>query len=129
MGEVWHLARPELKSGVHAFSSNYTLYGDMSRRVMTTLRDFAQHLEIYSIDEAFLGYDGNADWPALGRSIRATVSRHTGIPVSVGFGPTKVLAKLANRLAKQREANAGVFVWPADPAAASALLDTVSARW
>ena len=125
MGEVWHLARPELKTGVHAFSSNYTLYGDMSRRVMTTLRDFAQHLEIYSIDEAFLGYDAHADWPTLGRAIRATVRRHTGIPVCVGFGPTKVLAKLANRLAKKHAHHAGVFVWPADPAAASALLDTV----
>ena len=125
MGEVWHLARPELKSGVHAFSSNYTLYGDMSRRVMDTLRDFAQRLEIYSIDEAFLGYDDHADWPVLGIAIRATVRRHTGIPVSVGFGPTKVLAKLANKLAKQRDAHAGIFVWPTEPADASAVLATV----
>ncbi|OQB97946.1 MAG: DNA polymerase IV [Verrucomicrobia bacterium ADurb.Bin122] len=125
MGEVWHLARPELKAGVHAFSSNYTLYGDLSRRVMATLRGFAHHIEVYSIDEAFLRYDIAADWTTLGREIRATVQRHTGIPVSVGFGPTKVLAKLANRLAKQREAHAGVFLWPTDPAAATALLETV----
>jgi len=125
MGEVWHLARPELTAGVHVFSSNYTLYGDLSRRVMATLRDFAARLEIYSIDEAFLAYDHRADWPALGRAIRATVGRHTGIPVCVGFGPTKVLAKLANRLAKKHPGHAGVFVWPADPATASALLATV----
>ncbi|MEO0055117.1 MAG: hypothetical protein RLZZ50_1064, partial [Verrucomicrobiota bacterium] len=100
-------------------------YGDMSRRVMSTLRDFAERLEIYSIDEAFLGYDDRADWPRLGADIKRTVGKHTGIPVSVGFGPTKVLAKLANRLTKQRDAHAGVLVWPDDPAAASALLDTV----
>ena len=125
MGEVWHLARAELKAGVHAFSSNYTLYGDMSRRVMTTLRDFAPTLEIYSIDEAFLGFTAKTDWAPLGRDIRTTVQRHTGIPVSVGFAPTKVLAKLANKLAKKPGPHTGVFVWPADPSAASAVLARV----
>ncbi len=125
MGEVWHLARAELKTGVHVFSSNYTLYGDMSRRVMATLRDFSQHLEIYSIDEAFLSYDSHTDWVGLGRDIRHTVRRHTGIPVSVGFGPTKVLAKLANRLAKKPQNHTGVFLWPTDPVTESALLETI----
>ncbi len=125
MGEVWHLARPELKQGVHAFSSNYTLYGDMSRRVMTTLRDFAERMEIYSIDEAFLGFDSTGDWAGIGRAIRKTVRRHTGIPVCVGFGATKVLAKLANRLAKKRAGYDGVFVWPTAPAEVNALLESV----
>ena len=125
MGEVWHLARPELKTGVHAFSSNYTLYGDMSRRVMTTLRDFAERMEIYSIDEAFLGFDSCGDWLEIGRRVRKTINRHTGIPVCVGFGATKVLAKLANRLAKKRAGYAGVFVWPESPEEVSTLLDSV----
>ena len=98
MGEVWHLARPELKKSVHVFSFNYTLYGDMSRRVMTTLRDFSERMETYSIGEAFLGFDSNGDWEEIGQAIRKTVRSYTGIPVCVGFGPTKVLAKLANRL-------------------------------
>jgi len=125
MGEVWHLARPELKTGVHVFSSNYTLYGDMSRRVMLTLQDFAEHLEIYSIDEAFLGFASRTAWPRLGAEIKRTVGKHTGIPVCVGFGPTKVLAKLANRLAKKRPDTGGVFAMPDPPEALTALLDTV----
>ena len=125
MGEVWHLARPDLKAGVHAFSSNYTLYGDMSRRVMNTLRDFAEHLEIYSIDEAFLGFDARGDWRQIGLRVREIVERYTGIPVCIGFGPTKVLAKLANRLAKQRAGYAGVFTWPESPTETTTLLDSV----
>ena len=125
MGEVWHLARPELKAGVHAFSSNYTLYGDMSRRVMSTLRDFAERLEIYSIDEAFLGFECRTDWQRLGADIKRTVGKHTGIPVSVGFGQTKVLAKLANRIAKKRPDAGGVFVMPSESEALTSLLDTV----
>ena len=125
MGEVWHLATPELKKGVHAFSSNYTLYGDMSRRVMMTLRDFAERMEIYSIDESFLQFDSHGDWTPLGVKIRKTVQKHTGIPVCVGFGPTKVLAKLANKLAKKTATHAGVFVWPDNPKEADSLLATV----
>jgi DNA polymerase V len=125
MGEVWHLARAELKAGVHAFSSNYALYGDMSRRVMNTLRDFAEHMEIYSIDEAFLGFDSRRDWRDVGLCVRKTLDRHTGIPVCVGFGRTKVLAKLANRLAKQKASHAGVFNWPDAPAESTALLDSI----
>jgi len=125
MGEVWHLARPELKAGVHALSSNYPLYGDMSRRVMTTLRGFAERMEIYSIDEAFLGFESRGDWRSIGTAIKATVRKHTGIPVCVGFGATKVLAKLANKLAKKREVNAGVFVWPDRAEEVDALLETI----
>lgn len=125
MGEVWHLVKPELKKGVQAFSSNYTLYGDMSRRVMSTLRGFAERMEIYSIDESFLEFKSHGDWRRIGAALRDTVRRHTGIPVCVGFGPTKVLAKLGNQLAKKKPQHAGVFVWPANPAEADALLADV----
>lgn len=86
---------------VAVFSSNYALYGDMSARVMATLSGFAPRMEVYSIDEAFLDCTGlPGDLTAHGRRLRETVRRWTGIPVSVGLGPTKTLAKLANRLAK-----------------------------
>lgn len=88
--------------GVAVFSSNYTLYGDMSRRVMTALAHWSPKIEIYSIDEAFLdlsGIDG-ADTEAFGERLTSTVRRWTGIPVSIGVAPTKTLAKIANRAAK-----------------------------
>ncbi len=91
---------------IAVLSSNYSLYGDMSQRVMTTLAQFSPEQEVYSIDECFLGID-QASPTALveyGTVIRQTVKRHIGIPVSLGFAATKTLAKLANRQAKQREA-------------------------
>ncbi len=100
IGQVRHLIR---RHGIVVFSSNYALYADMSSRVMATLSLFADALEVYSIDEAFLRFPcrhGGA--AALGDRIRRTVLRDTGIPVSVGFGPTKTLAKLANRCARLR---------------------------
>lgn len=113
MGDAWHLSREKFaRLGVKVFSSNYTLYGDMSRRVRCVLETFAQELEAYSIDECFLRFDPGADWMALGRATRTAVRKWTGIPVSVGFGPTKVLAKLANRTAKKRPEHGGVFVAP-----------------
>jgi DNA polymerase V len=101
--------------GVAVRSSNYALYGDMSDRVMKTLAAFCSRMEIYSIDEAFLDlhhmpwYD-LAEW---GFRIRDTVNRHTGIPVTIGMGQTKTLAKMANRYAKRRAADTGVF-WAVD---------------
>ncbi len=84
------------------FSSNYALYGDLSRRVMQVLAGFAPRIEVYSIDECFLDLAGmQADPTALGLEIVARVRRWTGIPVAVGIAPTKTLAKLANRLAKK----------------------------
>ena len=90
------------RHGVVVCSSNYTLYDDMSRRVMTTLARFAPRMERYSIDEAFLDLAGfgDRDLVAHGRQLRATVRRWTGIPVSVGIAATRTLAKAANRLAK-----------------------------
>ena len=90
------------REGVVVFSSNYTLYGDMSRRMNTVYERFASAMEIYSIDESFL--DTTPIVPGqreeFGRDLRATVSGWTGIPTCVGIGPTKTLAKLANRVAK-----------------------------
>lgn len=88
---------------VQAFSSNYALYADMSWRMVETLSTFAPQLEAYSIDESFLSFDGmeHFDLMAYGQEIRATVKRWTGIPVCVGIGPTKTLAKLANHCAKR----------------------------
>jgi len=87
---------------VAVFSSNYALYGDLSARVMATLARFTPELEIYSIDEAFLELTGmSEDLTAYCLRIRETVRRWTGIPVSIGIGPTKTLAKVANKLAKQ----------------------------
>lgn len=85
-----------------AFSSNYTLYGDMSRRVIDTLRTFTNEVEVYSIDEAFLGFrDPLPDLSSRALALRSTVKQWTGLTVSVGLGATKTLAKVANRLAKR----------------------------
>jgi DNA polymerase V len=88
---------------IEVFSSNYTLYGDLSARVMTTLTQWAPAVEVYSIDEAFLDLTGIStnDLTRYGQTLRATIHQWTGIPVSIGIGPTKTLAKLANRLAKR----------------------------
>lgn len=90
------------KHNVAIFSSNYPLYGDMSNRVMTTLKEFSPQLEIYSIDEMFLSFAGmNIDTTEYGKEIKARVWNVVRIPVSVGVAPTKTLAKLANRMAKK----------------------------
>jgi len=101
------------KHGVVAFSSNYTLYGDISKRVMTTLGRFAPAMEVYSIDEGFLDLRGmgHYDLHEYALTIRATVLHNIGIPTCVGIGPTKALAKAANRVAKKfKERTAGVWV-------------------
>lgn len=94
---------------IQVFSSNYALYGDMSARVMNTLRQFAPEVEVYSVDEAFLNLSGMpaADLSARAREIRQTVQQWVGVPVCVGTAPTKVLAKLANRLAKKASGGDG----------------------
>src|ERR1700730_10337853 len=91
------------KNNVAVFSSNYTLYGDMSARVMKIFEQFAPRLEIYSIDEAFLDMHelGRQDLLQLGLTIKKTVHIHTGIPVTIGIAATKTLAKMANRYAKK----------------------------
>jgi DNA polymerase V len=85
------------------YSSNYALYGDMSSRVMNILSSFSPDIEVYSIDEAFLKFQGfeRFDLGEYGLKIQRTVTKGTGIPISVGFAPTKALAKVANKIAKK----------------------------
>lgn len=99
------------RHAIQLFSSNYSLYADMSARVMSVLEEFAPSLEVYSIDEAFLDLTGvgHRDPVAYGQQIRKTVFRSTGIPVCVGLGPTKTLAKLANYAAKKWKQTGGVL--------------------
>ncbi|GAA3930798.1 Y-family DNA polymerase [Litoribacillus peritrichatus] len=91
------------KAKVHVFSSNYELYGDLSSRVMETLKTFSPNIEIYSIDESFLDLSGHpiSTLPGIGHNIRLTVHQHVGLPVGVGMGATKTLAKLASHIAKK----------------------------
>ena len=95
------------KGQVAVFSSNFALYGDMSQRMMSVFSEFSPGMEIYSIDEAFLDFSTfrEMDWHRTGEEIRRRVRKYTGIPVSVGFGPTKTLAKIANRIAKKHMKN------------------------
>jgi len=92
------------KYNIQIFSSNYALYADMSSRVMNVLSDFAPEIEIYSIDEAFLSLDKfvNKDLSKYCDKIKKTIYKWTGIPVSIGIGHTKTLAKIANRIAKKK---------------------------
>ncbi|CAA7626006.1 DNA polymerase V, subunit C [Candidatus Terasakiella magnetica] len=103
--------------GLVMLSSNYALYGDMSERVMSVLATFSPGAEVYSIDECFLDLEGLPvdDLTAWSQQIRATVRRWTGIPVSVGIGTTKTLAKLANRLAKKSKKANGALNLTSDP--------------
>jgi DNA polymerase V len=103
--------------GLVMLSSNYALYGDMSERVMSVLATFSPGAEVYSIDECFLDLDGLPvdDLTAWSQQIRATVRRWTGIPVSVGIGTTKTLAKLANRLAKKSKKADGALDLTGNP--------------
>ena len=98
--QIKQLAR---RANVAVFSSNFVLYGDMSRRVMGLLKKFVPATEVYSIDEAFLDFSGidNAKLDELGHEIARTVKQYTGIPVSIGIAPTKTLAKIASKLCKQ----------------------------
>jgi len=100
------------KYQIKVFSSNYTLYGDMSQRVMASLNQFAPEIEIYSIDEVFLDFKGFEyfDLYEYGKQIVKTITKNTGIPISTGIAQTKTLAKVANKIAKKNPANKGVFV-------------------
>ncbi|HOY70270.1 MAG TPA: translesion error-prone DNA polymerase V subunit UmuC [Methylotenera sp.] len=111
MGAPWFKFKDLAKQhGIVAFSSNYALYADMSNRVMEILRDFSPDQEIYSIDESFLDLTGFAkrDLIQYGQDMRSRILRWTGLPVCVGIGATKTLAKLANHCAKKRPVYEGV---------------------
>jgi DNA polymerase V len=124
MGTPMHLLPVRLRRQVVLLSSNYALYGDMSRRVTETLAEFSPDVEIYSIDESFVGFHGfdPTTLAARAHQLRRTVRQWTGIPVSVGLAPTRVLAKLANRLAKKLPAHAGVCTLHADAPATREVL-------
>jgi DNA polymerase V len=101
------------KNKVHVFSSNYALYGDMSSRVMNILSTYTPDFEVYSIDEIFLQFKGFElfDLMQMGVEMKDKVVQWTGIPISVGFAPTKALSKVANRVAKKfPERTNGVYI-------------------
>ncbi|RPH49464.1 MAG: Y-family DNA polymerase [Desulfobacteraceae bacterium] len=108
---VFELSGMIKRHGVKVFSSNYALYGDMSQRVMETLSGFAEDIEIYSIDEAFLDLSGfrHENLTDYMRRIRSDVKQWTGIPVSIGIAETKTLAKIANKMAKKIPETEGVL--------------------
>ena len=101
------------RHGVAVFSSNYALYGDMSRRMMTVLAGHAPAQEVYSIDECLLDLTGVPERSTVARQMREAVLRRVGIPTCVGIGSSKTLAKLANYVAKSRPEWRGVFDWEA----------------
>ena len=98
---------------IKVFSSNYALYGDLSQRVMKILEKFCPSVEVYSIDEAFLNFDGMniSDYHQYGLDVQKKLMKWLSIPTGIGFAPTKALAKLANRIAKKfPERSNGVYV-------------------
>lgn len=111
MGAPLYQYRDQLsRHRVAIFSSNYTLYGDISQRVMSALRLFCADVEVYSIDEAFLQFHGGpSDLYCHAQELRQKIHTWIGIPVSVGIAPTKTLAKIANRVAKRQAVAQGVF--------------------
>lgn len=110
MGMPLHHMRGKIKAhGIRVFSSNYTLYGDISRRVVEVCEDFTPSLEIYSIDEAFLDLGGFPDHEAHARQMRSEILRRIGVPVRVGIAPSKTLAKCANEIAKKNPLFRGVL--------------------
>lgn len=112
---------------IKIFSSNYTLYGDMSRRVMSILGQFVEEVEVYSIDEAFLNLSGYEtvypDVSAFAQTVRSTVKQWTRIPVSIGLAPTKTLCKVANYYAKREPERDGVLVLDTPALISDALAD------
>jgi DNA polymerase V len=111
MAQPWFQVRHlEREAGLIALSANFELYGDMSSRMMTIVGRYAPRQEVYSIDECFLDFEGvRGDLVTIGRELIAHVLQWTGLPTSVGFGPTKTLAKLANHVAKMADRKPGSY--------------------
>lgn len=125
MGESLHLIRDKVEAhGIRVFSSNYTLYGDISRRVVAVYEDYTPNVEIYSIDECFLDFSGFKDRAGHAKAMRRDVLRRVGVPVRVGIAPTKTLSKCANDIAKKNPIFGGVLDMM-DPALATWLLPLV----
>jgi len=111
MAQPWFQVRHlERAAGLIALSANFELYGDMSSRMMSIVGQYAPRQEVYSIDESFLDLAGvRGDLTAMGREMRSHVLQWTGLPASVGFGPSKTLAKLANHVAKMADRKPGSY--------------------
>lgn len=125
MGEPLHLIRDKVEAhGIRVFSSNYTLYGDISRRVVAVYEDYTPNVEIYSIDECFLDFSGFKDRVAHAKAMRSDVLLRVGVPVRVGIATTKTLSKCANDIAKKNPIFGGVLDM-VDPALADWLLPLV----
>lgn len=118
MGEPEFKIRNQIKQhDIHVFSSNYALYGDLSNRVYNLLHKFTPHVEMYSIDEAFMNFDGLsiADYNQYGSQIRMSILKWLSLPVCIGFGSSKALSKVANKIAKKyQERTQGVYVIDTD---------------
>lgn len=105
------------EKNIKVFSSNYPLYGDLSNRVMKILEQFTPNVEVYSIDESFLNFDGMkiSDYHTYGVEMKSRIQKWVGLPVCVGFAPTKTLSKMANHIAKKfQERTQGIYVIDTD---------------
>lgn len=133
MGVPAYQVKTEIKQhGIGVFSSNYSLYGDMSNRVMSTLSSFVENMEVYSIDESFLDFSGFEcfDLKEYGEKIVKTTTKGTGIPVSLGIAPTKTLSKVANKFANKFPAYKGTCVIDSEEKRIKALqLTEISDVW
>jgi len=117
------------KYNIEVCSPNFCLYGDFSERVMDIASEFSPNSEIYSIDEIFLSYFGfNEDPVKYAKEIRLRIKRDTGLPVSIGIGPTKTLAKAANRIAKKLPAAAEGVFYLSDEATINASLEKIDVQ-
>ena len=118
MGDVFYQVKDRLEQNdVAVFSSNYNLYGDMSRRVMSLLSRYSPKVDVYSIDEAFLDFTGMGTAEELTEYCRKMVrhiAKGTGIPISLGIAPTKTLAKMASKFAKKYKGYEGVCLMDTD---------------
>ena len=125
MGEPFYQVKDRLEQNeVAVFSSNYNLYGDMSKRVMSLLSTYTPKLDIYSVDEAFLDLSGMGEAEQLVRYCKAMVKaigKGTGIPISLGIAPTKTLAKMASKFAKRHKGYEGVCLIDSDETREKAL--------
>lgn len=114
MGAPEFKIREQLKRlDIKVFSSNYALYGDLSTRVMNILKQYSPNVEVYSIDEAFLNFEGMeiANYEQYGIEIKDRIQKWLSLPISIGFAPTKVLAKVANRIVKKYPSRTnGVYI-------------------
>lgn len=118
MGEAFYQAKEKLEqNNVAVFSSNYNLYGDMSRRVMSLLAKYSPKIDVYSIDEAFLDFSGmntSETFIEYCREMVRHIHKGTGIPISLGIAPTKTLAKMASKFAKKHKGYKGVCLIDTD---------------